>query len=163
MSENSDIDNFESFDSDLTDFLKEDALESQNERLSATKLVYWKSELVGFFTLVNDCLQAERINSGDGCDNYSYSKYPAIKIARLSTHKNYERMGIGLNILDEIMATSIYLSEQSGCRLITVDSKKESIGFYEKYDFRQAKGKVHDTTPMYLDFHRLLKAGSIDE
>ena len=159
LSEDYNLDIFESADSDLTEFLKEDALFSQNERLSATKLVCWNSKVVGFFTLVNDCIQAERIDVRDGHVDYSYSKYPALKIARLSTHKAFERRGIGRHMLDEIMAISILLSEQSGCRLITVDSKKDSTAFYEKYDFKVAKGKIDDTVPMYIDFHRLIEEG----
>lgn len=163
LSEEHNLDLFESTDSDLTEFLKEDALLSQNERLAATKLVYWNSKLVGFFTLVNDCLQAERIDKSDGHAEYQYSKYPALKIARLSTHKDIERRGVGRHMLDEIMAISILLSEQSGCRLITVDSKKDSTWFYEKYDFKVAKGKTGDTVPMYIDFHRLIEEGCKEE
>ncbi len=159
LSEDYNLDLFESADSELTEFLKEDALFSQNERLSATKLVCWNSKVVGFFTLVNDCLQAERIDGKDGHADFPYSKYPALKIARLSTPKAFEKRGIGRHMLDEIMAISILLSEQSGCRLITVDSKKDSTSFYEKYDFKVAKGKSDDTVPMYIDFHRLIEEG----
>jgi hypothetical protein len=47
-------------DHDLEEFLKDDALGSQNNRLSATHLVYYQDALVGYFTLVNDSLIARQ-------------------------------------------------------------------------------------------------------
>jgi GNAT superfamily N-acetyltransferase len=93
-------------ETELHDFLKENALKDQLNRISATRLVYYKGRLVGYFTLVNDCIEVKAIEESDGEPGYPYAKYPAIKIARLATHSDFERRGIGRNMLSKILIVS---------------------------------------------------------
>lgn len=82
---------------------------------------------------------------------------PAIKIARLATDKNYERKGVARLMLKQIFHIVDQISDDAGCRIITVDAKKEAIGFYRKYAFIEVKSKRNaDYIPMYLDFKRLM-------
>src|SRR5690606_30742797 len=91
---------------------------------------------------------------------YKYRHYPAIKIARLATHDDYRHRGIGENMLIEVFTIVGGISEQIGCRIVTVDSKPSAVGFYEQYDFHRAIGdpKNHpkDTVPLYFDIAPLL-------
>ena len=84
---------------DLEEFLKMDALQSQQRRLSATRLVLYHGTLVGYYTLVNDRIVADAVQLSDGESEYSYRTYPALKVARLAVHLDYERRGIGRSIL----------------------------------------------------------------
>ena len=70
-------------------------MEYQQEHLSVTRLAYIDSEIVGFFTLVTDCIDAKQVAPEDGRRGYPYRKYPAIKVARLATSKKHQRNGIG--------------------------------------------------------------------
>jgi hypothetical protein len=54
-----DVSSFHSTEQELDDFLFEDALNNQTNRLSATFLACWDDELVGYFTLINDSIVAE--------------------------------------------------------------------------------------------------------
>ena len=38
-----------------------------------------------------------------------------------------------------ILAQTVSICENIGCRYLLVDSKLESIGFYEKFDFKVAE------------------------
>jgi len=94
--------------------------------------------------------------------NFRYSTYSALKIARFATHTDFERQGIGRNMLLKIFAIWIRLSKYIGCRIITVDSKPEATGFYKKFDFHEAiidKRKLKDKSniPLYIDIHKELE------
>ncbi len=155
LTDSIDISSFHCDDQDLDEFLQDDALENQKARLSVTRVALWQGTVVGYFTLVNDCIVRKGLNSGDGEDNYRYPHYPALKIARLATDKDHERRGIGRSMLLKTAIIAIRLSQHVGCRLITVDSKKQSVGFYTKYGFQIATVQERqNSVALYRDFHR---------
>lgn len=140
---------------DLTEFLIEDALENQAARLSVTRIVSYEGQIAGFFTLTNDCIIRKGIGDDDGEEGYPYPHYPALKIARLATHQEYEGRGVGRAMLLKTVAIAMRLSRYVGCRMLTVDSKQDSEEFYLKYGFQRAlTKKKKDMIPLYRDFHR---------
>lgn len=147
-----DLSFFKCNNEDLYEFVTEAALSSQLKRLSVTRLALYEDQVVGFFTLVNDCIEARAINELDGDPGYPYTKYPAIKIARLATHDDFRHRDIGTNMLLKILIIMRRVSEYVGCRIITVDSKPESVGFYQKFGFKIASRHYVDTVPMYKDY-----------
>jgi len=57
-------------------------------------------------------------------------------------------------MLLKTVAIAMRLSQYVGCRMITVDSKPKSEGFYLKYGFQRAlMKKKKDTIPLYCDFY----------
>lgn len=77
-------------------FLKRDAREAMEECTGCTHLVYYKDNtLVGYFTLINDIIVGEQIEEFDLKPGYKYESYPALKIARLATHRDWEGLDIG--------------------------------------------------------------------
>jgi GNAT superfamily N-acetyltransferase len=153
LSLNNDLSNFYCSDQELTDFLKEDALNNQQRNFSVTHLAYWNKKIVGYFSLITDCISVENIDSEDRQDDIIYRKYPALKIARLATDKEFEHRGIGTLMMDQIFYITFTLSKTVGCRTITVDSKHKSFGFYQKNGFKKATCRARETIPMYLDFY----------
>ncbi len=155
LNEDLDVSSFRCREQDLTEFLIEDALENQTARLSVTRTVSVEGEIAGFFTLTNDCIIRRGINDGDGEEWYPYPHYPALKIARLATHLDYEGRGIGRAMLVKTVAIAMRLSGYVGCRMITVDAKPDSEGFYLKYGFQRAlTNRRKGTIPLYRDFYR---------
>ena len=147
---------------ELRNFLIEDAYQNQLDRISVTRLVFYQGQLVGYFTLVTDVIKKRELDTGDGEPDYQYEYYPALKIARLATHHDFEHRGIGRNMLKKIYAIWIRFSKYIGCRIITVDAKPESVTFYTKFDFHTAiidpkKLKGKDTVPLYIDIHKALE------
>ena len=141
----------------LMNFLKDDALVNQNNLISVTRLVFWKGDLVGYFTLINDSIEVRAVEECDREESYHFRKYPALKIARLATHSDYERFGIGRSMLRKIFTISITLSHYVGCRIITVDSKYSAVDFYKKFAFKQAIRTPGETVPLYLDLKNALQ------
>jgi predicted GNAT family N-acyltransferase len=156
ISKTDNLHDFQSADNDLNDFLKDDALNNQKAMLSVTRLVYQNNNLISYFSLTNDSIQKKLVHPEDGESDYPYSHYPALKIARLAVRQEYESKGAGTAMLVESVATAFIISKYAGCRIITVDAKKESIGFYGKYGFKKANtDKETDTVTMYLDLNKM--------
>jgi hypothetical protein len=95
------VSSFHSTEGELDDFLKEDALDNQANRLSVTFLATWNDTIVGYFTLVNDSIVAEAVDKSDREPSWEYRKYPAIKIARMARHRDFSGHGIGTVMLLE--------------------------------------------------------------
>ena len=140
----------------------ENAYQSQIDKTSVTRIVFLEGRLVGYFTLVTDVIKKTELGDGDGDEDFKYNTYPALKIARLATHQEFERQGIGSRMLVKIYTIWIELSKYIGCRIITVDAKPDAVGFYEKFDFHKAiidpkKLKGRQTIPLYIDIHKELE------
>jgi len=154
LSDDDDLARFGSKSEELNDFLKSDALGAQNNMISRTYLCFLKEALAGFVTLTTDTIGYNLVESCDGIDGYVYQKYPAIKIARLAVDGRFERRSIGQNILLWAIGKAYEISNQIGCRYITVDAKRESIEFYLKYEFKMIKKhKDRDFPPLYFNLY----------
>lgn len=150
---------FQSYEKELVDFLREDALENQKQRLSVTFLWFNEGKLVSYITILNDKINLE----GDLKEFFRekgihYKSLPALKIGRLCIDDRFLRRGIGkLMILSAIQIANEINKNKSGCRFITLDAKRnpnpklDSIHFYKKMGFKALKERVKGTTPMYLD------------
>ncbi len=134
LNKNHNLSSFSCLSPELNDFLKNDALHDQNNMISRTSLCFWNDELVGFFTLIADTIEAKAVT--DGLEHYEYLKYPGVKIARLAVDSRLERRGIGTYLLLAAIGKTLSVCESIGCRYILVDSKKISIGFYQKNEFK---------------------------
>ncbi|VVB88012.1 Acetyltransferase (GNAT) domain protein [uncultured archaeon] len=144
---------------ELNEFLKNNALLDQAHMTSRTYLCCWKKQTAGYFTLVADTLEVQAVDQSDTIEGYLYRKYPAIKIARLAVDHSLERNGIGRFILLAAIGKAINVSNDIGCRYITVDSKPESMGFYEKHNFKVVEKYRYSEFPkMYLNMYPIVAA-----
>ena len=158
-----DLSCFSCSEQELNDFLTTDALTDHTSLYSITRLVHYNGTLAGFFTLIADNISVTSIPSENYVD-YHYQKLPAVKIARLAVDKKFERQGIGRRIITEIFRIVYEVSQQIGCRVITVDAKENALGFYKKFAFMEVESKKHqDYIPMYLDFRTLMVKGQSAE
>lgn len=153
LNNHANINNFSSVNLDLNNFLKDDALKAHDNMTSITYVCFWNRRLVGFATLAAATIEVKHIE-GPRIEGYTPNTYPCIRLARLAVDKNYESRGIGPYLLLWVMGKFEKMSKQIGCRYLTVDSKRESMWFYEKYDFvlvEKTKNRPHPT--FYLDMY----------
>ena len=117
-----------------------------------TFLCYHFNQLVGYITFTTDIIEKKEVQK-EGRIRVEYGEYPAIKIARLAVDKKCESKGAGRFLLLVAIGKALEISDEVGCRFITVDSKQDSIGFYEKRgNFELAKKQKNTRYPtMYLD------------
>ncbi len=153
------VDLFQSYERELVDFLKEDALENQKQRLSITFLWFYNGQLASYITLLND-----KINLESDMKEFfkeigiNYKALPALKIGRLCVDNKFLRRGLGrLMILSAIQIANETNRTKAGCRFLTLDAKRnpdpglDSIHFYKKQGFKALKERIKGTTPMYVD------------
>ncbi|MDD4878110.1 MAG: hypothetical protein PHO02_03680 [Candidatus Nanoarchaeia archaeon] len=147
---------FRSYEKEMVNFLIEDALDNQNQRISLTFLWFYQDELAAYITLLND-----RINLEGNLKEFFmekgvlYNSLPALKIGRLCVDDRFLQRGMGaLMIRFAIKIANQIFERYSGCRFIVLDAKrnirKSPVLFYEKHGFkilRERKG----ATPMYFD------------
>ena len=154
-----DVGAFTSYEPELVDFLTEDALENQKQRLSVTFLWFYEQKLVSYFTLLNDKINLE----GDLKEFFKekgihYKSLPALKIGRLCVDDKFVRRGLGKVLVLTAVKIAQEISEtRSGCRFITLDAKRsqnperDPLPFYQKLGFQILREKKKGPTAMYLD------------
>lgn len=145
------IENFECDDSDLNDFLINDAMPQMEKKLNVTYLCFYENVLVAYFTLSSDSIT---INDEDQkIVGIRYPQYPALKIGRLGVDKKYKNRRIGSEIILRVTGKLMIMCKEVGMRFISVDSYDGSTIFYSKNNFikleKDTKGKVN--VAMYFD------------
>lgn len=159
INENHKVNTFQSYEKELVDFLLEDALKNQKNRISVTYLWFLKNsgDLVGYITLLNDRINLEsdlkEVFRGKGI---LYHSLPALKIGRLCVDDKFLRRGIGTMMIDFAIKVAHHIFERfSGCRFIVLDAKRslknDPIHFYKKQGFTELKERKKGATPMHLD------------
>jgi len=158
------VPSFDCGDSDLNDFLQNDAKNYLKSMLAVTYLVKMEEEIVAYFCLSYDGLTRTTILTeeekalwnrvGRKIPNSKRRRtYPAVKIGRLAVAQQYAGYGIGRHIIDSIAVMYLKEPHHAGCRFVTVDAYRSALSFYEKNDFRYltTKDKDEDTRTMYFD------------
>ncbi len=156
---------FDCGDSDLNEFIFNDAKKYLNEFLAVTYLIENEKNTIAFFSLFNDKISLIDVDSKSQWrklfrDNMPqgkrFSSYPAMKIGRLGVSNDYKGQGWGTIILDYLKELFIS-NNRTGCRYITVDAYRESLGFYERNGFAYLTSKDidSDTRLMYFDLIKL--------
>jgi GNAT superfamily N-acetyltransferase len=160
LSEGPSLRDFQNRESELVDFLVDDALVNQKMCVSTTFLIYAdigkENLLVGYVTLLADSVrikenELEERFSGKGI---AYPYLPAMKIGRMAVDERYQRKGIGRSAIKFSVALAERLNSFIGCRFITVDAKENARAFYEKLGFRVFLDKKEKPASMYLDLLR---------
>ena len=76
----------------------------------------------------------------------------------MAVDKAFEGRGIGRFLMLAAIGMAMDVSSKIGCRYITVDSKPESVGFYEKHGFKLIdKYKDSDFPKMYLNMYPIIE------
>ncbi|HPQ45662.1 MAG: GNAT family N-acetyltransferase [Methanoregulaceae archaeon] len=153
LCDESDISSFSCSDEVIDSFLLNDAKEFQKDRIATTYLFYLNEIFVSFVSLANGCIDAEYVEPRAGKQGFLPQKYPALLIAQMGTHKDYQKMGIGENMLKFSFAVALQVCEIVGCRVVRVDASKRKshvIEFYKKYGLFEQFGRTDGETAYLL-------------
>ncbi len=152
---------FDCDDADLNEFLLLNAHNFSKELFAVTYIIENKEKTVAFFSVLNDKISSENFESKRKYyhtirdhfpENKRFRSYPAVKIGRLGVDREFQKIGLGTQILDYIKMLFVN-NNRTGCRFITVDAYKQSLRFYEWNDFiyLDEKDKNEETRLMYFD------------
>jgi GNAT superfamily N-acetyltransferase len=164
---------FDCGDTDLNDFLANDAAIYQKERLAVTHLLASHTgeptEIAGYCCLLTDKLVFDLSNGEkrkfwkifNKKNKIHFNKhrktYPAIKIGRLAVSTAFAGNGLGSHLIEHIIAMVIGMNN-IGCRFITVDAYKNAFDFYLKnhFDYLSDDDEDEQTRLMYFDIKRFM-------
>jgi GNAT superfamily N-acetyltransferase len=158
---------FDCDDKDLNEFLLNDSIVQYGHLFNVTYLLedVENNKTAGFYSLLNDKIIATESKSlsfwrkgvGEKIPHFKRKpSYPAMKIGRLGIHHEYQKQGLGSQILDYIKILFV-TNNRTGCRFITVDAYKQSLEFYERngFAFLTDKDANSDTRLMFYDLMRI--------
>lgn len=157
------VETFDCGNKDLNDFLNTEEVETyEEEGLGATHLVYFKGELVAYFTVSFGSLYVEYLKSWKSFSRMAQLKIdsiPAVLIGRLAVARAFQGRGIGRALIRYVAGLALETRGLMGVRLIILQSKPESIEFYLKCGFQLTvatkRERKHINRTMFFDLHAI--------
>ncbi len=131
---------FECGNKNLNEYLVKYARQNEHKQISRTFLLLDNLTVVGYFTLATADLDIESFGPEEKKKLPNYP-IPCIRIARLAVDIKYQSKGHGKYLLKEIIKKVISISSVVGVFALIVDSKNESIEFYEHFGFKSLETK----------------------
>ncbi len=157
------VETFDCGDSDLNDFIINDAPAYRKALLAITYVLRHRKtkNVIAYFSVANDRISITDFPTNTHFNRFRKHKfinskrlrsYPAIKLCRLAIDKSVQGCQIGTFLIDFI-GTLFVTDNKSGCRFLTVDAYKQAIPFYVKNDFVFLSSEDEDqhTRLMYYD------------
>lgn len=89
---------------------------------------------------------------------------PALRLARLAVHQDFQGAGVGSSLLRAIFILAHQMARSYGCVGVLVDAKPDAIAYYERYGFfalttlRGTLGDRPEPTVMFLELGAIPKA-----
>jgi GNAT superfamily N-acetyltransferase len=118
-------------------FLRDRAWPEQQDGLSVTYLAHLNGITVGFMTLAMDAITLQ--TSEKPRSIIRLVRFPAVKVAQLAIHKNWERRGLGQKLVALAAGIALDLRSRVGCRYLTVDAKPDVVSWYRAQEFKVNK------------------------
>lgn len=156
---------FDCGDTDLNDFLFDDALYYQKQLLANTFILEDDYQTIAYFCLLNDKISQTTVAKNlwrkirkTLPHEKHFGSYPAVKIGRLAVSVQFKRNGLGSDLISAIKQMLINNTAISACRFLTVDAYKDALPFYLKNGFRLLVNDIEKeqyTVPMYFDLKKL--------
>lgn len=132
----------------FAEYLRVTSVYDQDAHMGRTYVFVYKGRNVGYVVLAMAHLsKSEQKNLGID----TYGDVPALLISHLATHKEYERRGIGRNMVVWTIRYAKIISKQIGCRVVLVKSDPDVVRFYERLKFVHATLETDDQSTMYFD------------
>lgn len=163
LSAEHDLAEFDCSDDDINEFLSDDALNYQRDRMANTYVFHLDNKVQAFFSILNDCLHDKGYENNVWNkfhrkrkipNNKRIKQYPAIKVGRLGVTKTHHGSGIAYELMDFIKGFSL-LEHKPACRLLLLDAynKPKQITYYERngFIFLDDKTTRDATRLMYYD------------
>ena len=156
---------FDCGDSDLNEFLLNDAKKAFELRIANTFILEDDGRIVAYFCLLNDRISRNEISRSRWKKikaNFPVSKqfrsYPCIKVGRFAVSMDYRGKNIGTWLMNKLKERLNAGQNQSVFRYITVDAYLSAIDFYRKNGFKELTKKEEDdhTRLMFFDMMDVL-------
>ncbi|MDE6485203.1 MAG: GNAT family N-acetyltransferase [Duncaniella sp.] len=164
LTQDSILEGFDCGDSDLNDFLVEDAKGFLDKRIATSYLLIDEGTIVAYFCLLNDKISRQDVTNnqwkkikGAFPDRKQFGSYPAIKIGRFAVSAAYRGHNIGTDLMSILKNMLNENPNYSAFRYLTVDAYMSAIDFYIKNGFKILSEKIANdhTRLMFFDMMEL--------
>ncbi len=165
LSADEQIKSFNCGDSDLNDFLLNEAAPYRKALLAVTYIFEEKNtkQVAAFFSLANDRVSLSDFENKTEFNRFRKRRfvnekrlrsYPAAKLCRLGVDETLKGHSIGTLLLDFIKSFFV-VDNKTGCRFLTVDAYADAVPFYLKNGFvpLNEDDKDDDTRLLYFDLN----------
>ena len=150
---------FDCGDSDLNDFLFDDAKHFLEKRIANTFILEDEGRIAAYFCLLNDKISRLEITNSrwkaikDSFPESKRFRYPSIKIGRFAVATAYSGKHIGSELMTTIKVLLTNNQVYSAFRFLTVDAYLSAIPFYKCNGFKELtqKDEKESTRLMYFD------------
>lgn len=125
-------------------FLKKCAKDYHSSNVAKTYVVVdldSPPKVWAYMSLVCSSIKLDFDEHPDDVDGYSYSDFPAVKIARLAVDSRIIDKGVGSQMIQfAISMARDKIMPQIGCRYLVADSKEDAVTYYtDKHGFSVLK------------------------
>lgn len=159
------IKSFDCGDSDLNDFLLNDAKLFAEKKIANTYILEDDdNNVVAYYSLLND--KVSKLDASNSAwkklkkifpRSKQFSSYPSVKIGRFAVSIDCEGKGLGSKLMTEIKKLLVQEEGYSAFRFLTVDAYLSAVPFYEKNGFKMLLSSDTDkhTRAMYFDLFEM--------
>jgi len=162
LEESDEVENFDSGDEPLNNYLKRHAWSNQEKSLIGVSYVAVDEGaprvVLGYFTLAVASVARDKFPKKyvRGLPPYDLS---LILLARLAVDRRFEGRGLGHALISEAFRISLRVADEVGCRCIITDAYRERTSWYARYGFVPIEGAAeHGPQKMYLDLRTVRAA-----
>lgn len=134
-----DLSGFDCANEELNRWLRESARHAQRARTCRTFVLRSGTlAVIGYYSLAAHLITRVSLGSiGRGGPD----QIPAVLLARLALHKDWQGQGRGAQLLAEALERAVTAGESVGARFVVVDAIDErACAFYARYGFRAIPG-----------------------
>ena len=141
---------FECKNSSYTEYYRVDAFSDMQEGIGRTWLCMYKKKMIRFVSVAMAHMRPERDKRLQG---KGYGNIPALLIGHLATHKDYERKGVGTNLIAWAIQEAVRYSKRIGCRIVMLNPEDdpEIRDFYTHRGFTYVPQDDKERDAFYLD------------
>lgn len=94
-------------------------------------------------------IKIKSMKNKEKVEKTSITEYPGLFIGRLSVDVSFRDKHIGSHICHWILSKARRFSNEVGCRYVTLQAIRESVGFYKKCKFECAEDCNKEKVWMY--------------
>ncbi len=132
-----DVQNFESGERSLDEWILQRALRNEREGASRTYVVCANNVVVGYYALSTGSIAS--VSAPGRIRRNMPDPIPVMLLGRLAIDRRWQGQALGQALLRDAILRTIQVSDMVGVRAIVVNAILENARrFYEKYDFKSS-------------------------
>lgn len=134
INKNHQLNDFDSGERVLDDWLKQRALDNDHQGASRTFVVHDERKVVAYYCLASGSVEAQAAPGNIRRD--MPNPIPVMILGRLAADRQWQKSGIGKGLLKDAVLRTFKVSQEVGIRALLIHAISESAKhFYKRYGF----------------------------